>query len=125
MKINGLDKSSKLKSKKQIEKLFLEGKQVQKFPLKMIYLAVEEDRKPLMKAAFAVPKRKVRLATRRNRIKRLLRESYRLQQYTYFNKITTSYDVLFLYLGNEKTTYQKLAPKMERLLQLFVEKVSK
>lgn len=123
MKTKGLPRANKLKSKKQIEKLFLEGKQQQKYPLKIIYRAVEEDRIPKVRVAFAVPKRRIRLAVNRNRVKRIMREAYRLQQHSCFNKFTTSFDILFLYLGSEKTTYQELAPRMERLLKQFEEQV--
>ena len=72
-------KNEKLKSSKTNENLFLNGKKHIQFPLKIIYLETSESENN--KVAFSVPKRNFKKAVERNRIKRLLREIYRLNKY--------------------------------------------
>ena len=50
-------KKEKLKSKKLIEQLFVEGKSVSQYPIKLIYLKVDQQ-EALIKAGVAVPKKK-------------------------------------------------------------------
>ena len=70
----------KLKSRKQIEHLFLKGKSFNFFPLRIFYtLAPIENNFPV-KASVGVSKRYFKKAVDRNRIKRLLREAYRTEK---------------------------------------------
>ena len=74
------NKKDRLKSQKLIEKLFLEGKSVSSFPLKLIYLKTQVSGAHVIKAGVSVSKRNFKKAVDRNRIKRLLRECYRLNR---------------------------------------------
>jgi len=120
---NSFPKEEKLKSKKLIETLFSEGKAVSKFPLKLVYVPIPEHFKTL--AGFSVPKRRFKKAVDRNHIKRLIRESYRLQKAEFFNNLPTSYAFMFLYLGKEQPTFQQLEKSMEQLLKRFLEKINR
>jgi len=68
-------KKEKLKSEKLISKLFLEGKSVSAYPLRMVYLKTTFDEAVKIKAGVSVSKRNFKKAVDRNRIKRLLREA--------------------------------------------------
>ena len=75
----GFPKAERLKSRKQIEALFAGGKSVSVFPVRAVYelLPAEE---PGLKVGVSASKRYFKKAVDRNRIKRLLRETYRLQK---------------------------------------------
>lgn len=64
---------------KVIQKLFKEGKSFSHFPLRVIYMEMENQDSTLQ-AGFTVSTRHFKHAIDRNRIKRLMRESYRLQK---------------------------------------------
>ncbi|HLV39090.1 ribonuclease P protein component [Xanthomarina sp.] len=115
-------KKEKLKSEKLISKLFLEGKSVSAYPLRMVYLKTTFDEAVKIKAGVSVSKRNFKKAVDRNRIKRLLREAYRLNKATYFNNLTTQYAFMILYIGKEKPTFLEVETKMKQLLRKFVEK---
>lgn len=115
-------KNEKLKSKKLIEKLFTEGKSVTAYPIKLIYLQVEHNGKWPVQAGVSVPKRKIKLAVKRNRIKRLLRESYRLQKHLVYQKLEDKYIFMFIYLDENEQNYVVLKDKMKILLTKFLEK---
>ena len=109
-------KAERLKSKIEIAQLFESGKSLAKFPLRLIYLALDND-KEHHKIGVSVSKRNFQKAVDRNHIKRLLRESYRKNKHLIFNKSTTSYAILFLYIGKAKPNYQTLDDKMAQLLK--------
>ncbi len=114
------NKKEKLKSKKLIEQLFAEGQSVSAYPLKLIYLPVNFDDSVLLKTGVTVSKRKFKNAVDRNRIKRLMREAYRLNKAVIFNNITTQYALMILYIGNDGITFEVLDTKMKVLLNKFL-----
>lgn len=117
-------KREKLKSQKLIEKLFLEGKSISAFPLRMIYLQTTFEDGSKLKTGVSVSKRNFKKAVDRNRIKRLLREAYRLNKPEYFNNITTSYALMILYIGKETTDFDAINSKLKLLFSTFIEKIS-
>ena len=111
-------KIEKLKSKKRIAQLFEEGHAITAYPIKLIYLESKEQSAKIQ-VGVAVPKKNFKSAVARNRIKRLLRESYRLNKAMVFNNTQDEFAFLFLYLGKEKPTFLKVEGKMKSLLQKF------
>ena len=81
-----LGKEERLKSKKLIEKLYAEGNSVKAFPLRMMYLKTQHTSDYPAQVGVSVPKRNFKLAVDRNRIKRLMRETYRLQKEIVYNE---------------------------------------
>lgn len=108
-------KTEKLKSAKTIENLFAEGKTYSKFPIKLFFLPKEEIETNL--AAFAVPKRSFKSAVDRNRLKRQLREVYRLNKDLLEEIHGKKFVMLFLYLGKVKPQYADLDKSMVKLLK--------
>lgn len=115
-------RSQKLKSKKLIESLFLEGKSVKKFPLKLIYLPLEEKEDNSFKTGVSVPKKLVKTAVMRNRIKRLMREAFRKNKYLVTNDLHKTYAFMFIYISREETSFEQLHKNMILLLEKFKEK---
>ncbi len=113
-------KKERLKSKKLIEQVFQDGKSLKRFPLKLFYLKTDLPEAVKCQAAMAVPKKRVRQAVKRNHIKRLMRESYRLQKEPIFNKLLGNYALLFLYLGDESPEYEYMEDAMKALLMRFL-----
>ena len=116
-------RNEKLKGKKLIDALFAEGKSVSRYPIKLFYLRRELPEKTAYQAGVAVPKRNFKLAVARNRVKRLLREAYRLNKHQVFNNSMGSYAFLFLYLGKEMPTYDSVEKAMLEVLKAFSKKI--
>lgn len=117
-------KKEKLKSKKLIEQLFAEGKHLNNFPLKLIYLKEVFNDEVKTKTMVVAPKKNFKSAVKRNRIKRLLREAYRLNKHLVFNNIEGNYAFAILYLGKEMPSFPFIDEKMKGLLEKFLKKTS-
>ena len=120
---NTLGKEERLKSKKLIESLYAEGKSIKNFPLRLVYLQVEHTSNFPAQAGFSVPKRNFKSAVSRNRIKRLLKEAYRLQKTVVYSGVDKSYIFMISYIGKEELAYDVVYSKMNKLLNLFVKKI--
>ncbi|MBL0182209.1 MAG: ribonuclease P protein component [Chitinophagaceae bacterium] len=72
-------KTEKLKSRKTIEQLFAEGKSFSNFPFRVIW-KFTQTADAALQAGFTVSSKNFKNAVDRNRIKRLMREAYRLQK---------------------------------------------
>lgn len=112
-------KLEKLKSKKNIEQLFLEGSSVTAFPLRLMYLQTSFKDGANIKIGVSVSKRNFKKAVDRNRIKRLMREAYRLNKNSYFNNITTQYALMILYIGSEIPEYNDVVVTMKQGFNQF------
>jgi ribonuclease P protein component len=98
----GFPKKERLKSRKHIDGLFAGGDSYHAFPVRMAYqlFATPQGEQPGLLVGVSAPKRHFKKAVDRNRIKRLLREAYRLQKpqlLEMLERIPVSGHVFFLY----------------------------
>ncbi|HEY9343487.1 MAG TPA: ribonuclease P protein component [Hanamia sp.] len=113
-----LKAQERLKSRKVIQHLFKEGKSFTHFPFRVIYLETENHLLPLQ-AGFSVSKRHFKKAVDRNRIKRLMRECYRLQKNNLKTELEENHKslvVFFIYTGNELPKYELVSEKIGSVL---------
>jgi ribonuclease P protein component len=121
-----LRKAEKLKSRKAIEQIFKEGKSFSVFPFRVLYLKVPASgtlstTTPSLQTAFSVSKRHFKKATDRNRVKRLMRETWRLQKNDLNQKIKDkNLQVFIIYTGNELPEYNLIVEKMEVVIKRLI-----
>ncbi|MBN1638613.1 MAG: ribonuclease P protein component [Ignavibacteriales bacterium] len=130
MKKFGLSKKEKIKSKNEFALVYSEGNVIYSKGnvLKANYYKIENPEKLEIKVAFAVHK-KSGIAVWRNRIKRLLREAYRLNK----EILSSNLNNLFLLIvfspnalkekNNKKIKYQDICPEVISILNQIKEKV--
>ena len=125
-----LKKQDKLKSRKTIERLFGTGKSFSNFPFRVIWLPENND--AILQAGFGVSSKYFKKATDRNRIRRLMREAYRLQKKILLDHLEEKPDklsIFILYVGKELPGYEVVFEKMgiilKRLIKLSDENTQK
>ena len=126
-KIFTLQKKERLNSKIIIEKLFSGGsKSLPAFPLRIVYMPIEEDDYPTLSILISVPKKKFKRAVKRNRVKRQIREAYRKNKFILkevLDKENKKAAIAFIWLGNELYESSDIENKVVKLLQLTAEKL--
>ena len=116
-----LKKHERLKSQKQLNKLFSGALSRFKYPLKVIYLLEERSAEewPLL-FSISVPKKKIKSAVKRNLIKRRVRESYRLNklplQEQILSKGNIKLSMMFIFIESETVEYGKIEQSVKALL---------
>lgn len=125
VKTQGFSKSERIKSKNDFENVYSFGKIIhsadKKF--KATYFFCTTTERGLIKAAFAVHKRAGK-AVWRNRVKRLLRESFRLNKHFMYDSLNLSERKLFIVFSpstiNERNTSKiKLNDVMPAVIDLM------
>ena len=95
-------KLERLVSRKVIEQLMAEGKNLHMSPFRLVWLPKKLLSPYPLQVAFSVPKRNFRMAVQRNRIKRLMREVYRKNKSTLYALLKArneQYAMLLVYTG--------------------------
>ena len=111
-------KSEKLRLKKDLEKLFAEGSSYFKYPVAVRFLKFEGKGTNL--CAVSVPKKRFKKAIDRNRLKRQLREVYRLNKHTIQNE-HCYFHLMFVYSTNEKLEFKIIEKAMLKLMKNLIE----
>lgn len=128
-----LGKNEKLRHKTLVDGVFAGGKTIYEYPLRLTYRIVgKEELTQAFRASvpkgvgkiqmlITVPKKKLRHAVDRVRMRRLIRETYRLNR----NQLKTTIaendsigtlSLAFIYLHSQKVSYAQIEKKMCRLL---------
>lgn len=114
--------SEKLKSKIIIDKLFTEGNNLKQFPLKLIYLPINNPEITTCKTGVSVPKRNFKKAVDRNYLKRLMREAFRKNKYLVESNLKQNYALMFIYTSRKKHEYQEISDCIVQLLNKLIER---
>ena len=128
MTSNTFKKEERLKSRKVINRLFREGQSFSQYPLRLVWLKMEP---PLSDApvqfTVSVPKKRFRKAVARNRIKRQVREAYRLNKHKLYYLVNRYAEereqvaFMVIYVGKEALPYQVI----EKAIRQMIRRLSK
>ncbi|GAB4313655.1 MAG: hypothetical protein Kow00127_04720 [Bacteroidales bacterium] len=128
MKPNSFPRKERLRRKNIIDHLFRQGNRISQYPLTLIWCEADLPEEVPVQVMFAVSKKKVRKAWKRNRIRRQMREAWRLNRHQLAEKVESSdgqIAVSVIYGDSELPDYQKLEAKIILALQRLQEEYEK
>lgn len=132
-------KKDKLKSRKQTQFLFANGQSMNAFPIKLIYtiehaqdLSADDSIETIiangvLQTGVGAPSRTFRKAVARNRVKRLLREGYRLERPAFLEAAAIKglrINLFFLYTDATVIAQAAIQEKIKQLLARIAEKIN-
>ena len=120
-------KKYSLKSKIEIDRLFESGNKISSYPF-TVFLRKTEDDKGItpFKIVFSAPKRTFRKAVKRNRIKRIMRESIRLnknklEEYLITQEIRVN--MFLIYSASEELEHSIMTKKTIKLFDKIIKQL--
>ena len=127
---NTFKKSERLCSQILIDRLFQgESRSVAAFPIRAVFLPVDAEVQPGVSILISVPKKRFHDAVDRNRVKRQIREAYRLNKHLLHEaleqKKDTAVAMAFIWQSDELAETALITEKMQSLLSRMAEKISR
>ena len=121
-------KAERLKSRKQIGSLFSGGYSYAVYPLRLVWLPLDEEHgKAPVQFALTVAKKRIRKASHRNRVRRRMREAWRLNKHLLYEKLTdqsSTFAFMVIFTGKEEeATFANLERAMQTIIQRFPKKL--
>jgi ribonuclease P protein component len=112
-------KAERLTGKTNVERLFAEGRSINEYPLRLLYRVTEQPGDIPVRLLIAVPKRKFKHAVDRNRIRRRIREAYRLNRHLMENdKINVPcFHLAFIFTSDKDIPYTEIEKRMKVCLE--------
>ncbi len=120
-----LSKDERLSWKRYIDLLFEKGQSFVAFPLRVVYLLVEEEMPAPVSILVSVSKKKFKRAVKRNHIKRQVREAYRVRKYDWIDPLMGTKRhllVAFLYLDKEIHPFAVIEKAMDKAVRVIATK---
>ena len=115
--MNKFPKSERLHSRKHIEELFEQGTSFTIYPLKVVYLKKPLESTLKNQVLISTPKFFFKKSVDRNKLKRRIKEAYRLHKQVLENKQAGFYLLIgYIYIGKEISSYQSIEEKLKQSL---------
>jgi ribonuclease P protein component len=118
------NRQERLKSAKAIAALFKGGQSFVSYPIRVVWdiapAHLLEGSEHRCQVAFAVPKRRFKTAVQRNRIKRQMREAFRLQKSLLHDKLLTADKkvvILLSYIAQEPLPFADISGGVAKMIR--------
>lgn len=121
-----ISKAERLKSRKAINQLFSgQSPSFAQYPVRLIYRQNQEVAETPVRMTVSVPKRKFRKAVDRNRIRRQVREAWRLNKHRLYSRLPADkggFDLIILYIAKEQLPYAQIEQAVQVMIRRFLKK---
>jgi ribonuclease P protein component len=107
----------------RIAEFYREGTSFISFPLRVVFRVVDQNEQVPVKMLVSVPKKRIKLAVNRNRIKRLICEAYRMNKSPLClcaQRMNKSVYIAFNYVADESFELMIIEKKMKQAIEKLI-----
>lgn len=127
-KIHSFSKSERLKSKIEIDSLFVEGSTFFVYPFKVIYSIrkISNEKANPARIVISIPKRNFKHAVSRNLLRRRSKEAYRLNKQelnSYLSENEITLDMMLIYTDQQALEYKRIEKGIKKMLAKLISKI--
>ena len=123
---NSFSKPEHLCGEKRITRLFTQGDAFIAYPLRVVYIIETVHDNVPSSVLISVPKKRFKRAVKRNRLKRLMREAYRLNKLTLIEKLEEKQHqihIAYNYVSDDVLDFATVEKKMKLSLEKLIAKI--
>lgn len=116
------DRHERLKSRKVIASLFKGGQSFVAYPLRVVWTVSLAGEQGMATVAISASKRIFKTAVQRNRLKRQMREAYRLHKTEFYQELGKQQkhiSLMITYIAKEPLPYADIDAGMKKLIRKF------
>ena len=120
-----LKKAERISLKKEIECLFKQGEVFISYPLRVVFLKQKPFSDATVSILISVSKKKFKHSVKRNLMKRLIKEVYRLNKTSLIQHLQEKDNgllIAFIFIGNELYKFNEIEIAMQKALNILKEK---
>lgn len=121
-------KEERITGAKRIETLFAQGDSLMAYPFRVVHLRSASPAKMTQSVLITVPKKRLKAAVDRNRIKRLFREAYRRNRHHLAGVLRPDdapLDIAFIYVKDELSDYTTVEKGVSKAISALTQKIMK
>jgi ribonuclease P protein component len=123
-----LRKKERLKSRKKLEQVFESGQSFSVGPIRVLWLCTQQEDGSGVQAAFASSKKVHKQATKRNLLKRRMKEAYRKNKHvltTFLVEKNMICSLVFLYFYKDILNYEDIEKHLVQSIQQLIKRIEK
>ena len=123
---NSFSKIEHLCGEKRITRLYTQGDAFIAYPVRVVFLIEPKSDTEPASVLISVPKKRFKRAVKRNRLKRLIREAYRLNKQELIEKLEEKQlqiHIAFNYVSDDELDFVSIEKKIKLSLQKLIDKV--
>lgn len=113
-------KQERVTGEKRIETLFAQGLSFMSYPFRVVYLETTQSGTIPLSILISIPKRRIKSAVERNRMKRLAKEAYRLNKHLFIfreSEENRHLDVAFISVVDKPYDYATVEKGMQKAIR--------
>ncbi len=120
------EKGERLSRIKIINQLFNSGNSISLFPLKILWMEVNENPNFPTQVLISASKKTIKKAYRRNLITRKIKEAYRLRKHLLYKNLKSlnkSIILAYIYIGSEIISYKEIEKKIRDSFKFIIKEL--